>query len=60
MKRVVKVMVVLAVVLLNAAAIVPNLFHKKVRQKEACVLQQPTIQITEVTPVIIPSLFKIS
>ncbi|HZH64376.1 MAG TPA: hypothetical protein VEY10_05735 [Flavisolibacter sp.] len=60
MRKVVKVVVALAIIILNMVAVAPHLFKKAVEPKENCVLQQPTLQITEMTPVIIPSLFKVS
>jgi hypothetical protein len=60
MRRVIKVLAVLAIILLNIVAFVPGLFNKAVEQKETCVLQQPKIKITDMIPVIIPSLFKAS
>jgi len=59
MRKIIKVALVLAVIFLNVIAIAPDLFNESIEPKESCVLHQPTIQITDVMPLILPSLFKV-
>jgi hypothetical protein len=59
MKKFLKIVLVIAIIALNAVAILPGQLSNSAEEGQCSITQLPKIQLTEVNPIILPNLLKL-